>query len=86
MSVLSLTADKAADILEPVRRLMETNAKQYFFPKGFGFRPLRLEDLEQVTILGLGAFGVVHLVRHRGQHFALKAMSKARLKHVGLIR
>jgi len=86
MSVLSLVGEKAAETLEPVRRLMETNAKQYMFPKGFGFRPLRLEDLEQVTILGLGAFGVVHLVKHRGQHFALKAMSKARVKHVGLIR
>lgn len=46
----------------------------------------RVPHRPQVTILGLGAFGVVHLVRHRGQHFALKAMSKARLKHVGLIR
>jgi len=86
MSVLSLPAAKVADILEPVKRLMELNAKQYMFPKGFGFRSLKLKDLTQLQVLGLGAFGVVHLVSHRGSFFALKAMSKARLKKVGLVR
>ncbi|CAG9465654.1 unnamed protein product [Pedinophyceae sp. YPF-701] len=86
MSVLSLTADKVDDILEPVRRLMESNAKTYYFPKGFGFRPLKLGDLDMVKILGVGAFGVVHLVRHSGNYYALKAMSKGRLRQVGLTK
>eukprot|EP00753_Platysulcus_tardus_P015009 PLAT4708.1.p2 GENE.PLAT4708.1~~PLAT4708.1.p2 ORF type:complete len:705 (-),score=394.97 PLAT4708.1:123-2237(-) len=40
-----------------------------------------LEDLETISILGEGAFGLVRLVRHKktGAAFALKCMQKARI-------
>ena len=86
MSVLSLTSDLAGELLEPARRMLEMNIKQYNFPKAFGFRPLALDDFQKIGVLGLGAFGVVYLVRHQDKYYAMKKMSKARIKSVGLVR
>ena len=77
MSVLSLTSDLAGELLEPARRMLEMNIKQYNFPKAFGFRPLAIDDFQKIGVLGLGAFGVVYLVRHQDKYYAMKKMSKA---------
>ena len=45
---------------------------------------LRLGDLRHVAVLGAGAFGRVTLVAYEGQHYALKALSKAHVVQTGL--
>ncbi len=44
-----------------------------------------MDEAQAVAVLGAGGFGQVLLVCYRGQHLALKAVSKAFVKEQGLV-
>jgi serine/threonine protein kinase len=52
----------------------------------FQLQSLRMEDLEPLSVLGVGAFGQVKHVRHKvtGQEYALKAQAKAFITSQGM--
>lgn len=45
---------------------------------------LKLDDFQELSELGEGAFGSVSLVRYNGRHYALKSLSKGRIVSAGL--
>lgn len=83
-----LVLDRAGfeDLLGPLQEVLQQQTARYDVSLTTQkiTKPLQPSDLQEVALLGAGAFGRVTLVRYEGRCYALKALSKPHVVQSGL--
>lgn len=82
-SLLSCNRDDFQKVLGPLQALLDSQAEAYD-SVGAKIQLKRIDEMKQIAVLGVGAFGKVVLCKYNGKPYAVKCLSKAQVMATGL--